>query len=340
MCFGAGAAVAALGAAVVWIYGTTRDESSKIAFDPETFTPFTLISREAASPTSSVFTLKPTFSGECSKIYLDAWKKGVWSVQVKQPQLQIARSYTPLPPIQVAEESGNLRLLIRLEPRGEVSTYLHNLHLGATVELRGPHIEYSVPDDTDEVIFIAGGTGVAPALQVAYNLFENRQSARSTPRLRILWANRQRGDALGGKSDTPLTISNNLRHWSNVVYSTERTVKSQGYSKLPRSALVQELEALKEKNKGKLSVDYFCDEERSYITKDVLKQYLAEPKTSKARLAQNASIGKRLILISGPEGFVNYHAGPKKWFGGEELQGSLGGILKELDPRDSIIWKL
>lgn len=340
VCFGAGAAAATLGTAVVWIYGTTKVESSISPFDPETFAPFTLVSREAASPTSSVFTLKPTFSGECSKIYLDAWKKGVWSVQVKQPQLQIARSYTPLPPIQVAEESGNLRLLIRLEPQGEVSTYLHNLRLGATVELRGPHIEYSVPDDIDEVLFIAGGTGVAPALQVAYNLFENRQSIRSTPRLRILWANRQRGDSLGGKSDTPLTFSKNPRHWSNFIYSTVRTIKSQDYSELPQSALVQELEALKEKNKGNFSVDYFCDEEDSYITKDVLKQYLAKPKISKARQTQNASIGERLILISGPGGFVNYYAGPKKWYGGEELQGSLGGILKELNPSDWMIWKL
>lgn len=338
--FGAGAAAATIGTAVVWIYGTTKFESSKSPFDPETFAPFTLVSREAASPTSSVFTLKPTFSGECSQIYLDAWKKGVWSVQVKQPQLQIARSYTPLPPIQAAEESGNLRLLIRREPQGEVSTYLHNLLLGATVELRGPHIQYSVPDDVDEVLFIAGGTGVAPALQVAYNLFENRQSIGSTPRLRILWANRQRGDSIGGKSDTPLTFSNNPRHWRNFVYSTGRTIKSQNYSELSQSALVQELEALKEKNRGNISVDYFCDEEDSYITKDVLKQYLAKSKISTARLTQNASTGKRLILISGPEGFVNYHAGPKTWVGGKELQGSLGGTMKELDPRDWMIWKL
>lgn len=335
-----GAAAAVLGAAIFWTYSTTTFESSNSPLHPETFTPFTLVSREAASPTSSIFTLEPTLPGEFSKICSDAWKKGVWSVQLKQPQLQIARSYTPLPPIQAADQSRNLRFLIRWEAQGEVSTYLHKLLLGATVELRGPHIEYTVPDDVDEVVFIAGGTGVAPALQVAYNLFENRQSTSSTPTLRILWANRRRGDAFGGTSDTPPTSTNNPRRWNNFFSSTGPSINSKDYSKSSQSSLVQELEALKERHRGKVTVDYFCDEDSSYITQDVLKQCLATSKISTAKSTQNASMGKRIILLSGPEGFVNYHAGPKTWVGGRELQGSLGGTLKELDPRDWIIWKL
>lgn len=308
--------------------------------NPETFTSFTLVEKETASSTSSIFHLEPTLPGECSETYSDAWKKGVWSVQMKQPQLQIARSYTPLPPLQAADESGRLRFLIRWEPQGEVSTYLHKLRLGATVELRGPHIEFKLPDDVEEVLFIAGGTGIAPALQVAYNLFENLQPTRSTPKLRILWANRRREDSLGGNSDTPSTSSSNSSHWSNFFYSRGPSITSQGYPKLSQSALVQELEALKERNKGNVFVDYFCDEEDSYITQKVLKQYLTKPRISTAGTTQKTSTVKRLILISGPEGFVNYHAGPKTWVGGQELQGSLGGILKLLDPSDWMIWKL
>lgn len=332
-----GATAAVVGTAIIWTYNTAKYKSSRSPLHSETFAPFTLVSREAASPTSAIFTLEPTLPGETSKIYSDAWKKGVWSVQVKQPQLQIARSYTPLPPIQAADKSVNLRFLIRWEPQGEVSSYLHKLLLGAIVELRGPHSDYIVPDDTEEVLFIAGGTGIAPALQIAYTLFENRQSTASTPRLHILWANRRRGDALGGISDTSPRSRNYPRHWYNFFYSTGRPIKRQ---ELAQSALVQELEALKERNKGNLTIDYFCDEEDSYVTQDVLKQYLAKPKISAAQETQNASTGKRLVLISGPEGFVNYHAGPKTWVGGQQLQGSLGGTLKELDPSDWKIWKL
>lgn len=335
-----GAAATVLGTAIGLTYDSSKLEFHKSPLHPDTFAQFTLVSREAASPTSSIFTLEPTLPGECSKICADAWKKGVWSVQVKQPQLQIARSYTPLPPIQAPEGSGNLRFLVRWEPQGEVSTYLHKLPLGATVELRGPHIEYTVPEDVDDVLFIAGGTGIAPALQVACNLFENRQSPASIPRLRILWANRRRGDSLGGTSDTPPTYSKNPRHWSNFFYSKGQPIKSQDNPGLSRSILVQEIEALKERNQGNITVDYFCDEEESYITQDVLKQYLGKPRISRARPTQDYSIGKRLILISGPEGFVHYHAGPKTWVGGQELQGPLGGTLRELDPSDCMIWKL
>ena len=327
-----GATATVLGAVVLW--NTTQLESRESPLHPETFAPFMLVSREAASPTSSIITLEPRLPGSLFKICSDAWKKGVWSVQVKQPQLQIARSYTPLPPNQAADESVHLRFHIRWEPQGEVSTYLHKLFVGATVDLRGPHIEYTVPDEVDEVLFIAGGTGIAPALQVAYNLFENREYPGSIPRLRILWANRRREDSFGGTSD------NNRRSWSNLFCSTGRPIKSQEYPELSRSVLVQELEALKDRNKGNITVDYFCDEEDSYITQDVLKQYLVKPKISTARSTKTALVGKRLILISGPEGFVNYHAGPKTWAGGQGLQGSLGGTLKDLDTSDWVIWKL
>ena len=49
-----------------------------------------------------------------------------------------------------------------------MSTYLHRLPIGATIELRGPHVEYQIPSEVKNVIFVAGGTGIAPALQVAH----------------------------------------------------------------------------------------------------------------------------------------------------------------------------
>ncbi|KAI9778319.1 MAG: mitochondrial peripheral inner membrane protein [Peltula sp. TS41687] len=118
-----------------------------------------------------------------------------------------------------------IRLLVRHEPLGEVSSYLHSLRPGDGLELRGPKIEYefppSPPDDDDddegvEVVFIAGGTGIAPALQVCDWVLrqggtgsggrgEEEEDERSGKgkrkgkvRVRILWACRSRADCLGG----------------------------------------------------------------------------------------------------------------------------------------------
>lgn len=194
-----------------------------------------------ASARSAIFTFRPQ-GGQSGKIdkggdNIQAWDKfwarGVWSVEVKQPELMVSRRYTPLPCLERivlpelgagmlkessmlvegegqgedgGEKGGELRLLIKFEPEGEVSRWLFGLPVGSTVWFRGPRWEWeypwygqaSKPDESEgrgetivkggkvqeeegvdrAIIFLAGGTGVAPALQVGASFFEkeNRQS--------------------------------------------------------------------------------------------------------------------------------------------------------------------
>ena len=275
---------------------------------PDAFTPFTLISREPISSTSTVFTLRPKATGLNARIYEEAWIKGVWSVQVKQPQLQIARSYTPLPHVDTTEiiKHSDLKFLIRKDPKGEVSSYLHRLPIGAQIELRGPHLEYAIPDDVREILFLAGGTGIAPALQIVHTLLESRSSPMAKlPKIRIMWANRHQEDAL----DLP----------NNPQTS---------------SAHALEVPSLKAKYQTELSIQYFVDEQQTFITEATLMSLLS----NSGRKGEVA--GKKLILVSGPDGFVNYYAGPKVWKGGSELQGPLGGVLKKLNLDGWEVWKL
>ncbi len=328
-----GAAAAIVNGAVFWAYYFFQSTSRISPLNPDTFAPFTIIAKEVTSSTNSIFTLKPSAFVGTSSIYSDAWKKGIWSVQAKQPQLQIARSYTPLPP---AIGAPHLRLLLRREPQGEVSTYLHRLPLGATVELRGPHMEYEIPEDVDEVMFLAGGTGIAPALQTAYNIFGCRKYADSVPKLRVLWANRRKEDSFGGISDTTWFSGDRFWHWANIFRAAGGpSVKA--HREVSISPVVKELEVLKEQNRGCITVNYFVDEEGRYITEDVLRRHL---KLSTTTPVQPTSPRKKLILLSGPEGFIRHFAGPKTWVGGKELQGPLGGILGSINPGGWDVWKL
>jgi hypothetical protein len=43
--------------------------------------------------------------------------------------------------------------------------------------------------------------------------------------------------------------------------------------------------------------------------------------------------GRNLLFVSGPDGFVEAYAGAKRWAGGMELQGPLGGLVGELARR-------
>ena len=190
-----------------------------------------------ASARSAIFTFRPQGdqSGKSTwrngkggnnniRAWDSFWARGVWSVEVKQPELMVSRRYTPLPclerivlpevgagmqkenPVLVkdgeqgeagGEKGGELRLLIKFEPDGEVSRWLFGLPVGSTVWFRGPRWEWEYPwygraskpaeSEGDKgqneavdraIVFLAGGTGIAPALQVGASFFENenRQS--------------------------------------------------------------------------------------------------------------------------------------------------------------------
>lgn len=361
-----------------WYSRRSVDEEAGDRLNPNSFTPYTLIRKQPVSSTSSIFTLNHTPSLKESQEHRDGmsnvWNNCIWSVEAKQPQLQIARHYTPLPSseagrapsVSEAEDLAHtLRLLIRAEKNGEVSNYLHNLPDAAEVSLRGPFVELQLPSDLREVIFIAGGTGIAPALQVAHIL-----SKRPGARMHILWNTRHRDECRGGASDDSPLVSRSLARrtasdwdpWSKIsrLASFASPADKPASSVEPdqtrisaspdQNLVVRELESLKaafkaaptasDGRRGSLAVEYFVDDNNKFVKpKDVSKQMrrVAQDEEDQDRQGE-----KKLILVSGPEGFIELWAGKKVWMGGKEMQGPLGGYFSHLGltARDWKIWKL
>ncbi|KAL1959961.1 hypothetical protein VTO42DRAFT_629 [Malbranchea cinnamomea] len=316
--------------------------------NPVGFTKFELVSKIPTSSTCSLFTLRPLREGNNWEVYQMAWQKGLWSVQFKQPQLQIGRDYTPLPPLssntvhedawdEVDEVDGTLKFLIRRDPGGEVSGYLHNLEPGSTVDVRGPQMDFELPADIQEVLFIAGGTGIAPALQTAHTLFRARGGDVRT-RMHIIWANRRREDCLGGRSDLYNSLTSSW--WSRIITFLTGKPKNeqQIVSAQTPNITVAQLEDFKAQYPGQFTVDYFVDEENILINKDSIRKFTdsATPPLPGGFARRR----KKLILISGPDGFISYLAGPKVWQDGKEAQGPMQGLLRQLDLKDWIVWKL
>jgi ferredoxin-NADP reductase len=283
------------------------------------FVKYTLVRKEVLSSTCTVFSLRPaTKSGIPATVPNAEWS--INSVELKQPQLQIVRSYTCLPP-SAGQPEEELRFLIRREQRGEVSNYIHRLPIGAEVEIRGPHAEYVIPEDIESAVFLAGGTGIATALQAA-DVLDGEAN------LHILWASRRREDCIGGLNDTVADTS----RWTSW-FKPKESVRSQATEIDPqpaeKGAVVAQLEALKrsfavsEKKQSRLSVDYFVDEENAFIDPARVKSLIANQPTS----SQEPGVGRKIIFVSGPAGFISYWAGPKQWHQGQEVQGPLGGVL-------------
>ncbi|EEH50133.1 oxidoreductase [Paracoccidioides brasiliensis Pb18] len=339
-------------AAAIGAYMRSRQDSSAAAaattLNPSTFTEYELVSKTPVSSTSSLFTLRPVKSGASSAVHREAWQRGLWSVQFKQPQLQIGRDYTPLPPTfaqseesEESEESDGetagdsaLRFLIRRDPLGEVSGYLHNLPTGARVDVRGPRLEYALPADVEEILFIAGGTGIAPGLQAAEDCLGgvgDSSSARSAPGSSSPWWRRIFSSS-SSSSSRPVAAEDAVPGGRDHAES----------SSARENITVRHLEELKAKHPGLLTVDYFVDEEGSWIGKESILDVTNAGKVAEeaSRTETSAPRGKRVILISGPDGFISYLAGPKVWSGGQELQGPLRGIIRQLDLKDWSVWKL
>ena len=331
----------AAGGAAYRFFGPSK--ASDQSLNPHTFTPYTLVEKQPVSSTSAIFVLRNSSGAPDSQSVKEVERRSVWSVQIKQPQLQIARAYTPLPNIIDGKKGDNapqdMRLLIRQETRGEVSTYLHRLPEQATIELRGPNAEYELPRNVKEVIFLAGGTGIAPAMQVAQAL-----SRRTGSHMHILWANRRREECIGGVSDDkPKATQNRLGWWKSVLIGSSETATLVGLSKdepaesaapQDKGLIVKELDALKANNtiavQG-LKVQYYVDEENTFIHPEDIKKRMASTSQEK---------GSKLIIVSGPDGFIEHWAGRKIWAEGREVQGPLGGVLKGMDLGDWKVFKL
>lgn len=215
-------------------------------------------------------------------------------------------------------QAGDIRLLIRKYETGEVSRYLHNLKPGATVEVRGGYTELEIPQQTKKVLFLAGGTGVAPAVQVASCLARRGMQAQTQThtqdaRIGILWANRRAEDASGGS----------------------RAVKA-GEEVNEMVAIMRDLEAKAEKVADvEVKTMYFVDEENRFIQqKDVVAELARVDGRSgigSSRIDAAAEAHEKLILISGPDGFVEYFAGPKRMTrDGREVNGVTGGLLSQM----------
>ena len=323
-----------------WAYDTYNQR------DP--FTAYSLVAKEPVSSTASIFHLQPKSKARDLELYKDAWKKGIWNVQFKQPQLQIVRAYTPLPPSDesTGQEKGELRFLIRRDPHGEVSSYLHKLSTGAEIAMRGPYLEYELTPEVRQIVFFAGGTGIAPALQVAHTLFEGDKNdpSKKEKKLHILWANRTRDDCLGGVSDAPPdTALPPKPTWSGLFSSPKSKPKSTPPPSHEKGLIVKDLENLKQKYPGQVTVEYYVNAEDTWIDEDAVFRALARFDDKIFSTSPAGLQDQRQILISGPPGFIAYLAGPKEWRNGREEQGSVSKLVAHAlsrHPHNVKVWKI
>ena len=83
----------------------------------------------------------------------------------------VIRPYTP---ISRPESKGYVDLAVKAYPDGKMSKHIASLKVGDTLDMKGPIVKLPYkPNQYTSVGMIAGGTGIAPMLQVVDEILEN-----------------------------------------------------------------------------------------------------------------------------------------------------------------------
>lgn len=146
------------------------------ALEPDKFTTFKITYKENVGKDLQLIELSPRNYEQYRKIIKSKesmWNgKNLWSVDVRQPEIQVVRKYTPLPmyfmqgglnynentneqneqrppallrSLGTNEDEGRMVLLVKKYDDGEVSRWLHKLPVGSLIDIRGPYVGYKFP---------------------------------------------------------------------------------------------------------------------------------------------------------------------------------------------------
>ncbi|XP_052200080.1 NADH-cytochrome b5 reductase-like protein [Diospyros lotus] len=177
---------------LVYLDKTSEETSPKVALDPDKWLEFKLQDRAQVSPNSHLFrfSFDPTarFGLHIASCIITRAPLG----QDAEGKMQyVIRPYTP---ISDPDSKGYFDLIIKVYPEGKMTQHLAKLKPGDVLEVKGPieKLKYT-PNMKKHIGMIAGGTGIAPMLQIIEAVLKNSED---NTQLSLLYANISPDDIL------------------------------------------------------------------------------------------------------------------------------------------------
>lgn len=133
--------------------GSPSGDDTPTTLVPTKWSPVSLIASEETSKDTRLLTL----SIPRHLIPNSSTTRPIWSIYIKDDDIQVERPYTPLEGI---DEDGNIKLWVKKYPKGEVGRWLHSKKPGENIEIRGPlqtWLHERHPDEWDEIIMVRSG---------------------------------------------------------------------------------------------------------------------------------------------------------------------------------------
>ncbi|KAH6609262.1 nadh-cytochrome b5 reductase 2 [Trichoderma cornu-damae] len=196
----------------------------------------------------------------------------------------------PYTPISDEDDKGFVDLLVKKYPNGPMSTHIHDLKVGETLAIKGPLPKYPWSENKhNHIALIAGGTGITPMYQLVRAIFKN---PNDKTKVTLVFGNVTKEDILLKSKFDELenTYPQRFRAFYVLDNPPKEWVGGSGF-----------------------------------ITKELLKQVLPEPKSDNIKL-----------FVCGPPGLMKTISGPKV---SPKDQGELTGVLKDLGYSSEQVYK-
>ncbi len=180
--------------------------------------------------------------------------------------------------------------VIKRYPDGPMSEHLHSMNPGQRLDFKGPIPKYPWEANKHEhIALIAGGTGITPMYQLARAIFKNPNDKTKVTLV------------FGNISEEDILLK---REWEELENTYPQRFRA--FYTLDKPS--------EEWQQG-----------RGFITKELLKTVLPEPKETNVK-----------VFVCGPPGLYKAISGTKK---SPQDQGELEGILKELGYSKDQVYK-
>ncbi|OAV88238.1 hypothetical protein PTTG_01032, partial [Puccinia triticina 1-1 BBBD Race 1] len=302
------ASVLLVASGTVWAYyrSPSRDEEMKA----DRYRPFHISNSKLLTADAALIGIDvslPALEPVDSPFYIE-------SVYVKHPAVQIERPYTPLSsitppqgpkdPTDRTEDKSTIELLVKRYQDGDMSTYLHHIKTpGNQLEIRGPVPTWWYPKgEIDELVFIAAGTGITPAIQLLRRTFQPLSP------------------------QTPVGLPN-----FQLIYLA-RSLES--------AYLLDEIQSYQSAYPESMNFKLLVADQASNQVSSKLIDKVGRLELSDIRkwVGSNNSNKKKMIIVCGPDSLICAVAGCKG--PGYNSQGDIGGMLKTLGYSSDQVVKL
>lgn len=104
-------------------------------------------------------------------------------VQFRVPEYELCKQpvYRAYSISSSPSDTGKVEMEIRLVPNGMCTTYVHKyLKIGDIVTINGPYGEFCLSDTDADIVFIAGGSGMAPIKAILLDMAEKGNTRKAT----------------------------------------------------------------------------------------------------------------------------------------------------------------